>query len=244
MRGWSSTGSGKTGAWPAASEWQAVARRQRRKQVGLASAVCCPSLAGCAQHQADQQTSHPSPPTAGTQDWPCSPKQRRTLESPVDTREQQPLSSLAAHAALPAAVRPIVPVGALPLLHTLKPALHRKLVFDCFALGTKLQDKVHSRSGIHRPIFRLHQTETAAAATTIEDVYFLQQSSTRLLTSYRRLPLIRHWPWTASAALFLRLDGLGSSPRTPPCPAEDCTSATTPIFNYPASELSWVACFF
>jgi len=39
VRGWSSAGSGKAGAWPAASEWQAVAGRQRRKQVGLASAV-------------------------------------------------------------------------------------------------------------------------------------------------------------------------------------------------------------
>ena len=52
-----------------------------------------PSLAGCAQQQADQQTSHRIPLKADTQEWPCSPKPRRTLESPVDTTEQQPLSS-------------------------------------------------------------------------------------------------------------------------------------------------------
>jgi len=57
---------------------------------------------------------------------------------------------------------------------------------------------------------------------TFEAAYFLQHSSTRLLTSYRRLPLIRHCSWTASAALFLRLDGLDQSPRTPTCPARDC----------------------
>ena len=58
MRGWNSAGSGKAGAWPASSEWQAVAGRQRRIQVGLASAVRGPSLAGCAQQQTDQQTSN------------------------------------------------------------------------------------------------------------------------------------------------------------------------------------------
>jgi len=42
MRGWNSAGSGKAGAWPASSEWQAVAGRQRRIQVGLASAVRAP----------------------------------------------------------------------------------------------------------------------------------------------------------------------------------------------------------
>jgi len=115
-----------------------------------------PSVAGGAQQQADQQTSHRFPPKAGTQEWPCSPKPRRTLESPVDTREQQPLPSHATPAPL------FVQYCALALsrcrTHCSQNCTENWFlnVFECFVLGTQLLDKPLSRSGIHRPVFGPH----------------------------------------------------------------------------------------